>query len=162
MIMFRIGYGEDIHKFAQGRKLFLCGIEIPFELGLEGHSDADVALHALSDALLSSLALGDIGKYFPPEDDSIEGIDSKIILKECYEMVLKKGYKLSNATIFIIAEKPKLKKYIFDMRSSIANVMKVDEELIAVSAGTNEGLDEIGRGKGIKCVANVLVERADI
>lgn len=156
---FRIGYGEDIHRLVSGRKLILAGVDIPFELGLDGHSDADVVYHALSDSLLTSLGLGDIGKYYPPNDDRCLNMDSSIILRECYERVLSQGYRLCNCVVHVITEKPKLKNYIEQMRINIAKTLNVDIELVAVSAGTNEKLDEVGQGKAIRAVANVLVER---
>ncbi len=155
----RIGYGEDIHILVSNRKLILAGTEIPYELGLEGHSDADVVYHALSDALLGSLALGDIGKYFPPSDDSITGISSDIIVRECYKKVKARGYKIGNVDLSIIAEKPHLAKYIDTMRGNVARLLETSFDNVSVKAMTNEKLDAIGEGKAIKAIAVVLIEK---
>ena len=155
----RIGYGEDIHVLVPNRKLILGGVEIPYELGLDGHSDADVVYHALSDALLGSVALGVIGKYFPPSDDSISGIASNIIVSECFKKVKKMGYKIGNVDLSIIAEKPHLAKYIDLMRENVANLLKTSIENVSVKAMTNEKLDAIGEGRAIKAIALVLIEK---
>ncbi len=155
----RIGYGEDIHVLVPNRKLILGGVEIPYELGLDGHSDADVVYHALSDALLGSVALGDIGKYFPPSDDSISGIASNIIVSECFKKVKKMGYKIGNVDLSIIAEKPHLAKYIDLMRENVANLLETSIENVSVKAMTNEKLDAIGEGRAIKAIALVLIEK---
>lgn len=155
----RIGYGEDIHVLVPNRKLILAGEEIPYELGLDGHSDADVVYHALSDALLGSLALGDIGKYFPPSDDSITGIASHIIVETCYKKVREKGYKIGNVDLSIIAEKPHLAKYIDAMRGNVAKLLDTAIENVSIKAMTNEKLDAIGEGKAIKAIAVVLIEK---
>ncbi len=155
----RIGYGEDIHVLVPNRKLILAGEEIPYELGLDGHSDADVVYHALSDALLGSLALGDIGKYFPPSDDSITGIASHIIVETCYKKVREKGYKIGNVDLSIIAEKPHLAKYIDAMRGNVAKLLDISIENVSIKAMTNEKLDAIGEGRAIKAIAVVLIEK---
>ncbi len=155
----RIGYGEDIHVLVPNRKLILGGVEIPYELGLDGHSDADAVYHALSDALLGSVALGDIGKYFPPSDDSISGIASNIIVSECFKKVKKMGYKIGNVDLSIIAEKPHLAKYIDLMRENVANLLETSIENVSVKAMTNEKLDAIGEGRAIKAIALVLIEK---
>ena len=155
----RIGYGEDIHVLVPNRKLILGGVEIPYELGLDGHSDADVVYHALSDALLGSAALGDIGKYFPPSDDSISGIASNIIVSECFKKVKKMGYKIGNVDLSVIAEKPHLAKYIDLMRENVANLLETSIENVSVKAMTNEKLDAIGEGRAIKAIALVLIEK---
>ncbi|MCH4210794.1 MAG: 2-C-methyl-D-erythritol 2,4-cyclodiphosphate synthase [Bacilli bacterium] len=155
----RIGYGEDIHRLVPNRKLILCGVKIPFDLGLLGHSDADVGFHALSDALLGSLGLGDIGKYFPPSDPNIEGIDSLLIVKRCLQMVNEKGYKVSNVDLSLITEEPHLAEYIIEMKKNVAMSLLIDESRVSIKAMTNEGLDAIGRGEAIKCVALVLVTK---
>lgn len=159
---FKIGYGEDIHRLVPNRKLILGGVDIPFELGLDGHSDADVVYHALSDALLSALALGDIGLYFSPSDDKFLNLDSSIIVKECYEKVKSRGYMVSNLTIFIVCERPKLRRFIDDMRNNISRLLAIDIECVGISAGTNEGMGDIGQGKAIKAIANVLLERSEL
>lgn len=155
----RIGYGEDIHALTSGRKLILGGVHIPYEFGLDGHSDADVVYHALSDALLGSLALGDIGKYFPPTDESIAGISSSIIVSSCYKMLQEKGYHVVNVDISILAEKPHLAEYILQMRENIAHLLQTEIENVSVKAMTNEGFDAIGEKKAIKAVAVTLIDK---
>lgn len=155
----RIGYGEDIHALVAGRKLILAGVKIPYEYGLLGHSDADVVYHALSDALLGSLALGDIGKYFPPSDPTIKGISSDKILSFCYAKVEEKGYKISNIDICISAEKPHLAKYIDEMRKNIAKITRTSIENVSIKAMTNEGFDAVGEGKAIRATAVVLIDK---
>lgn len=155
----RIGYGEDIHALKSDRKLILGGVHIPYEFGLDGHSDADVVYHALSDALLGSLALGDIGKYFPPTDESIAGISSSIIVSSCYKMLQEKGYHVVNVDISILAEKPHLAEYILQMRENIAHLLQTEIENISVKAMTNEGFDAIGAKKAIKAVAVTLIDK---
>lgn len=159
MSEYRTGYGEDIHQLVEGRPLILGGISIPFEKGLLGHSDADVVLHAISDAFLGSLSLGDIGHLFPDDKEETLGMDSSIILKECYRRVQEEGYSLANLDVTIIAEKPKLQKYILDMRSNIAKLLKADLKDISIKATTNEKLDAIGEGKAIKTVAVLLIKK---
>lgn len=155
----RIGYGEDIHALVAGRKLILAGVKIPYEYGLLGHSDADVVYHALSDALLGSFALGDIGKYFPPSDPTIKGISSDKILSFCYAKVEEKGYKISNIDICISAEKPHLAKYIDEMRKNIAKITRTSIENVSIKAMTNEGFDAVGEGKAIMATAVVLIDK---
>lgn len=155
----RIGYGEDIHALKSGRKLILGGVHIPYEFGLDGHSDADVVYHALSDALLGSLALGDIGKYFPPTDESIAGISSSIIVSSCYKMLQEKGCHVVNVDISILAEKPHLAEYILQMRENIAHLLQIEIENVSVKAMTNEGFDAIGAKKAIKAVAVTLIDK---
>ena len=155
----RIGYGEDIHALTSGRKLILAGVHIPYEFGLDGPSDADVVYHALSDALLGSLALGDIGKYFPPTDESIAGISSSIIVSSCYKMLQEKGYHVVNVDISILAEKPHLAEYILQMRENIAHLLQTEIENVSVKAMTNEGFDAIGEKKAIKAVAVTLIDK---
>lgn len=159
--MMRIGYGEDIHELVPNRDLILGGIKIPFDKGEKAHSDGDVLLHALSEAMLGALALGDLGKHFPDTIKETENMDSKIILKKIYEMVKEAGYHLINADISIILERPKLKDYILQIRESIAKAIDVDISQISVKAGTNEGMDAIGRGEAIKTIAVVLLESDD-
>ena len=159
--MMRIGYSEDIHVLIKDRKLMLGGIEVPSPLGEKAHSDGDVVLHALSEAILGALALGDLGKHFPDNKAETKNMDSKIILETVDEMMKKEGYHLNNADISIVLEKPKLKDYIERIRQSIADILKVDIKQISVKAGTNEGVDEIGRGEAIKAIAVVLLESDD-
>lgn len=139
--------------------MILAGLEIPFELGLDGHSDADVVFHSISDALLGSLALGDIGKLFPPSDDSIKGIDSSLIVLECYKRVKEKGYRVVNLDVSITAERPKLAKYINQMRSNIAKLLETDLDNVSVKAMTNEGFDATGEGRAIRATTVLLIEK---
>ena len=155
----RIGYGYDVHKLTENRKLILGGVEIPFEKGLLGHSDADVLLHALTDSLLGAATLGDIGQHFPDSDEKYKGIDSMILLKEAYKKILEKGYKIVNADMTISAQKPKLMPYISKMRENIANALDTDIDNISVKATTTEKLGFEGRGEGISATCVCLVEK---
>ncbi len=157
--MIRIGYGFDVHKLTEGRGLFLCGEKVEYEKGLLGHSDADVALHALCDALLGAAALGDIGKHFPDTDEKYKGISSIRLLKEVMCLIREKGYKAVNADITISAQKPKLAPYIQKMRQNVAEAMETDVDFISVKATTTEGLGFEGRGEGISASAVVLLEK---
>jgi 2-C-methyl-D-erythritol 2,4-cyclodiphosphate synthase len=152
---FRVGYGEDIHPFKEGRPLYLCGVNIPYSKGLDGHSDADAPLHALSDALLGALALGDIGKYFPPTDPSCEGIASSLIVKKCLSLVTSKGYRVNNVDITISTEEPKLLPFISKMRDSVARLVGVTTNKVSIKAMTNEGFDAVGEKKALRAVALV-------
>ena len=154
----RIGQGYDVHRLVEGRDLFLCGEKIEHDLGLLGHSDADVALHALCDALLGAAALGDIGKHFPDTDDRYKGISSMILLKHVYSLIKDKGYSLVNADVTIIAQKPKLLGYIPKMQSNIAEALGVDRDSINVKATTTEKLGFEGRCEGISALAVVLID----
>ena len=156
--MIRIGQGYDVHKFAEGRKLILCGEEIEYEKGLLGHSDADVAVHALMDAMLGALALGDIGHLFPDNDNSFKNICSMILLERVSEVIKNKGFKLVNADVTIVAQKPKLMPYIEKMRKNIADTLGVDIDFISVKATTTEKLGFEGRGEGISAMSVVLLE----
>jgi 2-C-methyl-D-erythritol 2,4-cyclodiphosphate synthase len=159
---YRIGYGEDIHRLVAGRRLVLCGTTIPFDLGLLGHSDADVAFHAVSDALLGSLGLGDIGKYFPPKDPACEGIDSLVIVKKCLGFIQERGYAVHNCDVSLIAEEPHLSPYIDEMKKNLALALEVKENQVSVKAMTNEGLDAIGRGEAIKAVAVLTILKENV
>ena len=159
--MMRIGYGEDIHQLVENRDLMIGGIKIPFNKGEKAHSDGDVLLHALSEAILGALALGDLGKHFPDTSNETLGMDSKLILKKVNQMIKDEKYHLVNADISIILEKPKLKDYIESIRECIAKTMDVDVKKISVKAGTNEKMDAIGRGEAIKAIAVVLLESED-
>jgi len=156
---YRIGHGEDIHALVEGRKLILGGVNIPFEKGLLGHSDADVVYHALSDALLGAIAGGDIGQLFPTNDPLYDNLDSSIIVKECYRLVKAKGYKINNVDISIAAEKPHLMKYLGEMRENIAKLLKTGIENVSLKAMTNEGFDAVGEGKAIRATAIALIEK---
>ena len=153
MPQFRVGTGYDVHKLVPERKLILCGVEVPYELGLLGHSDADVALHALSDALLGAAALGDIGKHFPDTDERFKGADSAKLLEYVVHLVEEKGWQVNNVDVTIIAQKPKLASYIPAMRSRVAQVLKIDEDCVNVKATTTEKLGFTGRGEGIAAEA---------
>ncbi len=156
---YRIGHGEDIHALVEGRKLILGGVNIPFEKGLLGHSDADVVYHALSDALLGAIAGGDIGQLFPTNDPLYDNLDSSIIVKECYRLVKEKGYKINNVDISIAAEKPHLMKYLDEMRNNIARLLETSIENVSLKAMTNEGFDAVGEGKAIRATAIALIEK---
>ena len=155
----RIGYGEDIHRLVPNRKLILGGVEIPFNQGLLGHSDADCLLHAIADALLGACALGDIGDHFPVDDSQWENAASKKILSESYSLVKKKGYQITNLDASVLAEKPRLSPYRLAMRESIARVLELDLNQVSVKLMTNEGLDAIGKGKAIRSTCICLLER---
>lgn len=155
----RIGHGYDVHRLAEDRALILGGVRIPFEKGLLGHSDADVLLHALMDAMLGAAALGDIGKHFPDSDARWEGADSMQLLREVKRLLDEAGYTLVNADCTILAQRPKLAPYIAQMRSGIARALGTDPDTISVKATTEEGLGFTGDGSGIAAHAVVLIER---
>lgn len=154
----RIGHGYDVHRFCDNRPLVLGGVTIPYEKGLLGHSDADVLLHAISDALLGAAALGDIGKHFPDNDDSFKNIDSRILLRKVVELIEKNGYKVGNIDATIIAQKPKMKDYIDIMRENIADDCMMDTDCVSVKATTEEGLGFTGELKGISAHAVCILE----
>ena len=153
----RIGNGYDVHAFAEGRKLILGGIEIPHDKGLLGHSDADVLIHAIMDAMLGSLALGDIGKHFPDTDSDFKDISSIILLKKVKEIINSRGYKIINIDSIIVAQKPKLAKFIPEMRQNIAKCLETDIENISIKATTTEKLGFEGREEGISSYAVCLL-----
>lgn len=154
----RIGHGYDVHKLVEGRKLILGGVDIPYEKGLLGHSDADVLLHAISDSLLGAAAMGDIGKLFPDNDPQFEGADSLLLLKEVYTRVQEKGYEIVNIDATVLAQRPKLRPYIDLMRENIAKALGVDADVISVKATTEEGLGFTGEGKGIAAHCICLIK----
>lgn len=154
----RIGHGYDVHKFAENRKLILGGIEIPYEFGLLGHSDADVLVHAIMDSLLGAAALGDIGKLFPDTDEKYKGADSMLLLKEVCRVLADNGYSIVNIDSTVIAQKPKLKPYINTMRENIASVCGVDVSCVSVKATTEEKLGFTGRLEGISAHAVCLID----
>lgn len=156
--MFRIGQGYDVHKLVEGRKLVLGGVEIPHTVGLLGHSDADVLLHAISDSLLGAAALGDIGKYFPDTDEKYKNADSLKLLKKVNELVSKAGYKVINVDATVIAQAPKIAPYIEDMCENIATALKIDVSFVSVKATTEEGLGFTGSRDGISATAVCLIE----
>ncbi len=153
----RVGCGFDVHRLVPGRRLILGGVEIPYHLGLEGHSDADVLLHALADALLGAAALGDIGHHFPPGDPRYKDADSLALLQEAYRLVRERGYRLANADAVVIAEAPRLAPFIVAMRERIATALAVADDQISIKATTTEGLGYTGRGEGIAAQAVVLL-----
>ncbi|MDY5858331.1 MAG: 2-C-methyl-D-erythritol 2,4-cyclodiphosphate synthase [Porphyromonas sp.] len=156
-IPFRTGFGFDVHRLEEGYELWLGGIRLEHSLGLEGHSDADVLLHAVSDALLGALALGDIGVHFPPTDMRYKGIDSKILLREVCALVRAKGYEIGNIDATVAAERPKLNPHIPAMRACMAEVMGITEEQISLKATTTERLGFTGREEGMSAYATALV-----
>ena len=157
--MIRIGHGYDVHRLVEGRKLILGGVTIPYDKGLLGHSDADVLLHALCDALLGAAALGDIGKLIPDNDMKFKDIDSMILLGETVNVLKQNGYSLVNADITVIAQAPKLSPYIMEMRENIAKKIGVDKDRISVKATTEEKLGFTGSGEGISAHAVCLIEK---
>ena len=155
----RIGHGYDVHRLVEGRKLILGGVEIPFEKGLDGHSDADVLVHAVMDALLGAAALGDIGKLFPDNDDAYLGADSVELLKKVRDVLQEHGWKPGNLDATVIAQRPKLAPYIDTMRKRIADALETDAENVSVKATTEERLGFTGSGEGISAHAVCLIER---
>ncbi len=153
----RIGHGYDVHKLTENRKLILGGVNIPYEKGLLGHSDADVLLHAVMDALLGAAALGDIGKLFPDTDERFKGADSILLLKEVVRVLGEDGYKIENIDSTVIAQKPKLKDYIMKMRENIAEACAIDISQVSVKATTEEKLGFTGSGEGISAHAVCLI-----
>ena len=156
--MIRVGQGYDVHKLVEGRKLIIGGVEIPHTLGLLGHSDADVLLHAISDALLGAAALGDIGKHFPDTDERYKGADSLKLLEEVGRLLAEKGYTVGNVDATIVAQKPKMAPHIPVMRENIARVLHVDVDRINVKATTEEHLGFTGSGQGISAYAVAGIE----
>ncbi len=155
----RIGHSFDVHQLVGNRPLILAGINIKYEKGLLGHSDADVICHAISEALLGSLSLGDLGTHFPDTDKRYESMDSTKILKEVYQMVLDRGYRLVNMDVMVYAEKPKLNPYIGDMVNKISQILEIDQDQVSVKATTYEKMDAIGQGLAIASEATLLVKK---
>ena len=158
MPQFRIGCGYDVHKLGEERKLILCGVEVPYEKGLLGHSDADVALHALMDALLGAAAMGDIGKHFPDTDERFKGADSMQLTLHVQKLLQEEGWQVNNVDVTIIAQRPKLAGYIAKMRANVAKVLDVAESVVNIKATTTEKLGFTGRGEGIaaEAVASIV------
>lgn len=156
---YRTGIGFDVHAFQHGRKLFLGGVEIPFEKGLEGHSDADVLLHAICDAMLGALALGDIGIHFPNTEPMYKDADSKNLLGEVNRIISEKGYKVCNIDSFLAIEAPKISPHSEKMRLVIASILNINSNQISIKATTTEKLGFIGRGEGVSAFATVLLEK---
>ncbi|MBR2447753.1 MAG: 2-C-methyl-D-erythritol 2,4-cyclodiphosphate synthase [Clostridia bacterium] len=155
--MIRIGHGYDVHKFSENRKCIIGGVDIPFELGLLGHSDADVLLHAVCDALLGAAALGDIGKHFPDNDNAFKDIDSRVLLRKTVALLKEKGYKIGNIDATVIAQKPKMAPHIDKMRQNIADDCGVKLDCVNVKATTEEGLGFTGRLEGISAHAVCVI-----
>lgn len=153
----RVGNGFDVHRFATDRELWLCGVRIPYELGLLGHSDADVAIHALCDALLGALALRDIGYHFPDTADEYSGVDSRVLLRKVVEMIAERGYSISNVDVTIIAQAPKLLPYIPAMIGTLAGDLRIGADRVSVKATTTERLGFTGRKEGIAAQATALL-----
>ena len=153
----RIGIGTDIHRLVMGRKLIIAGVEIPSDVGELAHSDGDVLYHALSDAILGALALGDIGIYFPDTLSETEGMDSSNIVKFVYDKMEERNYGIGNVDITITLEKPKLKDYRQQMRENVARLLNTSIDNVSIKAGTNEGLDDVGHGLAIRVDAIVLL-----
>ncbi|MDD6981179.1 MAG: 2-C-methyl-D-erythritol 2,4-cyclodiphosphate synthase [Clostridia bacterium] len=156
---FRIGHGYDVHRLTEGRPLVLGGVEIPYERGLLGHSDADVLTHAAMDAILGALALGDIGQHFPDSDPTYKGISSILLLEKVADLMRNEGYNLGNIDITVLAEKPKLAGYIPTMRETLAEALSVPVTSVSIKATTEEGLGFTGAGEGIAAHAVVLLEQ---
>lgn len=156
--MIRIGHGYDVHRLCENRKLIIGGVEIPYEKGLLGHSDADVLLHAISDALLGAAALGDIGCIFPDNDEKYKDADSLVLLSQVVDLLKENGFSVNNIDCTVIAQNPKMKPHIEKMRSNISSVCKIDMSCVSVKATTEEGLGFSGSGKGIAAHAVCLIE----
>ena len=159
--MIRIGNGYDVHKLVEGRKLILGGVEIPYEKGLLGHSDADVLVHSIMDAMLGALALGDIGQHFPDNNNKYLNIDSMILLEKVMELIKERGYKIGNIDSIIVAQKPKLKDFLPKMRENIGKVLNTSIENISIKATTEEKLGFTGNGEGMKAYCVVLLNKED-
>lgn len=155
----RIGNGFDVHQLAPGLPLFLGGVKLEHTMGCVAHSDGDVLIHALCDALLGALALGDIGKHFPDTDNAYKGIDSKMLLSQCMEMIKERGWRVVNADCTIAAQKPKMAPYIPAMRECLASLLEVETDCVSVKATTTEHLGFCGREEGIAVMASVLLEK---
>ena len=155
----RIGLGYDVHPLVEGRKLILGGVEVPFEKGLKGHSDADALLHAIGDALLGALALGDLGKHFPDTDPRYKGASSSVLLQAIMAMIEDKGYAVENVDSILVIEKPKMADHIPQMIQNIAKILKVELDQVSVKATREEGLGFIGKGEGMAAKAVVLLRK---
>lgn len=158
--MYRIGQGFDIHKLVEGRKLILGGIELEYEKGLLGHSDADALAHSIIDALFGALALGDIGTHFPDNDPKYKDIDSMVLLKEAYTLVKEEGYVINNLDNTIFAQAPKMKPYIPKIQENLAQILEIDKSLISIKAKTMEEQDSVGQKKAISTQSIVLLRKA--
>lgn len=161
MIMIRIGHAWDTHKLVEGRKLILGGVEIESKLGLLGHSDADVVLHAVAESFLGALALGDLGTFYPDNSDKTLGMDSKIILRECYQKIIDNNYHLNNIDITIYSQNIRISPIRESIRKSISNILNIDLNQVSLKATTHEGMGFIGRGEALACEAVCLIESND-
>jgi 2-C-methyl-D-erythritol 2,4-cyclodiphosphate synthase len=157
----RIGSGFDVHRFGEGRRLMLGGIEFPGEEGLEGHSDADVVLHAVMDALLGAAGMGDIGVLFPPEDQQFAGADSRVLARQVSRAIAQRGCRVINVDLTVLAERPKIRSRVEEMRAAIADAIEVQPDRIGIKATTLERLGALGRGEGIACQAVALLSRSE-
>jgi 2-C-methyl-D-erythritol 2,4-cyclodiphosphate synthase len=157
--MYRTGFGIDFHQLTEGRELWIGGVQVPHHKGALGHSDADVLLHAICDALLGALALGDIGEHFPNTDPAYKNIDSKILLENCYKLIRSKNYRVINVDSTVCLETPKIKKYAGDMREVIAGILQITKEDVSVKATTTETMGFAGREEGLVAYATVLLCR---
>ncbi len=158
---FRIGFGIDFHQLVEGRDLWIGGVLIPHHKGAKGHSDADVLLHAICDAMLGALALGDIGLHFPDTDPAYKGIDSKLLLKQTHKLISEKGYQVVNIDSSLCLEAPKIKPYVQQMESTIASIVGVLPEDVSVKATTTEKMGFVGREEGLVAYANVLLRKVE-
>jgi len=156
---FRIGFGIDFHQLVEERDLWIGGVKIPHHKGAKGHSDADVLLHAICDAMLGALSLGDIGVHFPDTDDAYKNIDSKILLQRTFELIAAKGYKVVNVDSSLCLEAPKIKPYVNSMQETIASILQVDASDVSVKATTTEKMGFVGREEGLVAYATVLLEK---
>lgn len=157
----RIGTGWDLHKLKEGRKLMIGGIDIPYPLGEDAHSDGDVLIHALIDAILGAAALGDIGTHFPPSDEQYKDVSSLVLLERTIELLTDAGYRIINLDATVILQEPKLKPYINDIREKLADALTLNIDRISVKAKTKEKMDATGEGKAVESIASVLIEEID-
>lgn len=158
---FRVGFGYDVHQLVDGRKLILGGVDIPFDKGLLGHSDADALLHAICDAMLGALALGDIGKHFPDTEPKYKGIDSKLLLREVAGLIRNKGYSVGNIDSTIVIENPKMAPHIEAMQTNISNILGINSDQVSVKATRSEKMGFVGKGEGVKVYSTVLLILSD-
>ncbi|PIO47724.1 MAG: 2-C-methyl-D-erythritol 2,4-cyclodiphosphate synthase [[Chlorobium] sp. 445] len=158
----RIGIGIDIHPLVEGRKLIIGGVEIPYDKGLDGHSDADVLLHAISDALLGAAALGDIGRHFPNTDPAFKDVDSQYLLKKVRQLLERQNYKPVNVDAMLLLEKPKIAPFIPQMRKNIARCLQIELDSVSIKATTSEGLGFVGKGEGATAHAVCMIEKIKV
>ncbi len=156
---YRIGFGVDYHQLVEGRNLWIGGVKIPYHKGALGHSDADVLLHAICDALLGALALGDIGIHFPNNSEEFKDIDSKILLQRSYALIKKENYKIVNVDCSVCLEAPKIKEHVFTMKKIIAHILELTDKDVSVKATTTEEMGFVGRGEGLQAYATVLLQK---